>query len=147
VNKVILMGRLTRDPEIKYTQSSEPVAVVRFTLAVGRRFKRDGESDVDFINCVAFGKSGEFVSRYFKKGLMVGVVGRINTGSYERDGVKHYTTDIVVEEQYFAESKTSFEAHMSSSTQQSNVQAPAQDSQPEGFYSIDNDIEDDDLPF
>ena len=106
MNKVILMGRLTRDPEVRYSQGDSATAVARYTLAVDRRFKRDGEASADFINCVVFGKSAEFAERYFRQGLKVVVSGRIQTGSYtNRDGVKVYTTDVVVEDQEFAESK------------------------------------------
>lgn len=108
MNKVILMGRLTRDPEVRYTQGDNAMAIARYSLAVDRRFKRDGEPDADFINCVAFGKSGEFAEKYLKKGTKIAVVGRIQTGSYtNKDGQKVYTTDVVVEEQEFAESKNS----------------------------------------
>ena len=89
MNKVILMGRLTRDPEVRYTQGDNAMAIARYSLAVDRRFKRDGEPDADFINCVAFGKSGEFAEKYLKKGTKVAVVGRIQTGSYtNKDGQK-----------------------------------------------------------
>ena len=99
MNKVILMGRLTRDPEVRYSQGDSATAVARYTLAVDRRFKRDGEASADFINCVVFGKSAEFAERYFRQGLKVVVSGRIQTGSYtNRDGVKVYTTDVVVED-------------------------------------------------
>lgn len=103
MNKVILIGRLTRDPELRETQTT---SVCRYTLAVDRRFKRDGEPTADFISCVVFGKPAEFASKYFKKGLKVSVVGNLRTGSYtDNEGVKKYTTDVVVEEQYFVESK------------------------------------------
>ena len=104
MNKVILMGRLTRDPEVRYT-GGESSAVARYTLAVDRRFKKEGGDTADFIQCVAFGKSGEFAEKYFKKGTKVVVEGRIQTGSYEKDGQRIYTTDVVVEQQEFAESK------------------------------------------
>ena len=109
MNKVILMGRLTRDPEVRYTQGDNQMAIARYTLAVDRRFNRSGdENTADFIPCVAFGKSGEFAERYFRKGTKVVVTGRIQTGSYtNKDGVKVYTTDVVVEDQEFAESKNS----------------------------------------
>ena len=115
MNKVILMGRLTRDPEVRYSQGDSATAVARYTLAVDRRFKRDGEASADFINCVVFGKSAEFAERYFRQGLKVVVSGRIQTGSYtNRDGVKVYTTDVVVEDQEFAESKAASESSMGS---------------------------------
>lgn len=101
MNKCILMGRLTKNPEVRYTEKSTCVA--RYTLAVDRRFKRD---EADFINCVAFGKQGEFAEKYLKQGTKIVISGRIQTGSYtNRDGKKVYTTDVVVEEQDFAESK------------------------------------------
>lgn len=103
MNLVCLMGRLTRDPEIRTTEST---TIARYTLAVDRRFKKDGEQGADFINCVAFGKSAEFAEKYFQKGTKIAVTGRIQTGSYEKeDGTKVYTTDIIVDNQEFAESK------------------------------------------
>ena len=106
MNKVILMGRLTRDPEIRYSQGERSTAVARYSLAVNRTFKRDGDPDADFINCVAFGRQAEFAEKYFHKGIRIVITGRIQTGSYtNKDGVRVYTTDIVVEEQEFAESK------------------------------------------
>lgn len=141
MNKVILMGRLVRDPEVRYSQGKEPLAVARYTLAVNRRFKRQGEQDADFINCVAFGKPGEFAEKYFKKGQMVSVVGRLQVRSWDdNEGKKRYATDVVVEEQYFAESKASSEGHRDA--------APKQKEASEGFYPVDEeDVEDDDLPF
>ncbi|MDE7321762.1 MAG: single-stranded DNA-binding protein [Lachnospiraceae bacterium] len=107
MNKVILMGRLTRDPEVRYTQGDNQMAIARYTLAVDRRFNRgNDENTADFISCVAFGKSGEFAEKYLRKGTKIAVTGRIQTGSYtNKDGVKVYTTDVVVEDQEFAESK------------------------------------------
>ena len=109
MNKVILMGRLTKDPEVRYSQGETPMAVARYTLAVDRRFNRNGDDQsADFIGCVAFGRAGEFAEKYFRKGTKVAITGRIQTGSYtNKDGVKVYTTDVVVEEQEFAESKNS----------------------------------------
>lgn len=106
MNKVILMGRLTKDVEIRYQQGSDN-AVARFTLAVNRRFKnQNGDTEADFINCVAFGKTAEFVGKYFAQGNMLAVVGRIQTGSYtNKDGVKVYTTDVVVDEANFTGEK------------------------------------------
>ena len=111
MNKVILMGRLVRDPDTTYTNAADPLAISKFTLAVNKRFKRQGEADADFINCVSLGKAGEFVEKYFKKGQMVAVVGRLQVRSYDKDGEKRWVTEVVVEEQYFAESKASFESH------------------------------------
>jgi single-strand DNA-binding protein len=146
MNKVILMGRLVKDPEVRYSQSAEPVAVARYTLAVNRRFKRDGEPDADFINCVAFGKSGEFAEKYYKKGQLVSVVGKLQVRSWDdQNGQKRWSTDVIIEEQFFAESKGSAEAHTSSA---SRPQAPAiNQASAEGFYPIDESIEDEDLPF
>lgn len=106
MNKVILMGRLTRDPEVRYTQTSNTL-VASFSLAINRRFVRQGEErQADFINCVAWNKTGEFVSKYFRKGQQVGVIGRLQTRTWDDDkGQKHYITEVVVEETYFADSK------------------------------------------
>ena len=136
MNKVILMGRLTREPEVRYSQGAEPLAVARYTLAVNRRFKRKDEPEADFIPCVAFGKSGEFAEKHFKKGQMVSIVGRLQVRSWEdNEGKKRWTTEVIVEEQHFAESK--------------NSQPAAEQSKPaaDGFYPIDESVEDDDLPF
>lgn len=108
MNKVILMGRLTKDPDIRYTQGAEPMCIARYTLAVDRRFKRNNEDGADFIRCVAFGKDGEFAEKYFNQGKKIVVEGRIQTGSYENQkGDTVYTTDIIIEHQEFAESKGS----------------------------------------
>ena len=108
MNKVILIGRLTKDPEVRYSQGNTSTAIARYTLAVDRRFKKDNEPSADFINCVAFGKAAEFTEKYLTKGTKIAVTGRIQTGSYtNKDGQTVYTTDIVVEEQEFAESKGS----------------------------------------
>ena len=139
MNKVILMGRLTRHPEVRYSQGSEPVAVARYTLAVNRRFKRKDEPEADFIPCVAFGKIGEFAEKYFRKGQLVGVIGRLQVRSWEdKEGKKHWTTEVIIEEPHFAESKNS-----------SNAAAPKEGGQAaaDGFYPIDESVEDDDLPF
>lgn len=140
MNKVILMGRLTRDPEVRYSQSSEPVAVARYTLAVNRRFKRKDEPEADFIPCVALGKSGEFAEEYFRKGQLVGVIGRLQVRSWEdKEGKKHRTTEVIIEEQHFAESKKDTGEGKAA---KEDGQAPA-----DGFYPIDESVEDDDLPF
>ena len=100
MNKVVLMGRLTRDPDVRYSQGETPLAIARYTLAVDRRFKRNGEQDADFINCVAFGRTAEFAEKYLKQGTKMVVSGRIQTGSYtNRDGVKVYTTEVVIEDE------------------------------------------------
>ena len=146
MNKVILMGRLTRDPEVRYSQGDNASAVARYTLAVDRRFKRDGEQSTDFINCVAFGRTAEFAERYLRQGTKLVVTGRIQTGSYtNRDGVKVYTTDIVVEEQEFAESKAAAGSAPASNYQASPVPAPSTDIG-DGFMNIPDGI-DEELPF
>lgn len=135
MNKVELIGRLTKEPEIRYSQAAEPMAIARYTLAVDRRFKKDGEATADFINCVAFGKLGEFAEKYLHKGVKIAVSGRIQTGSYtNKDGQKVYTTDVVVEEQEFCESK--------SSNQQDKTK-PVDD----GFMEVPTDLSGEDLPF
>lgn len=139
MNKVILMGRLTREPEVRYSNGAEPLAVARYTLAVNRRFKRKDEQEADFIPCVAFGKSGEFAEKYFRKGQMVSIVGRLQVRSWEdNEGKKRWTTEVIVEEQYFAESKKNSNA----AAPKEGGQAPA-----DGFYPIDESVEDEDLPF
>ena len=149
MNKVVLMGRLTRDPEVRYSQGENPLAIARFTLAVDRRFRRDGEQTADFINCVVFGRSAEFAEKYFRQGMRVSVSGRIQTGSYtNRDGVKVYTTEVVVEEQEFAESKASSEANAGYNAPASNPTpgpAPSADAG-DGFMNIPDGI-DEELPF
>ena len=107
MNKVILMGRLTRDPEVRYSQGEQPLAIARYSIAVDRRGRNSADgATADFINCVAFGKQGEFAEKYLHKGTKIAIIGRIQTGSYtNKDGVKVYTTDVVVEEHEFAESK------------------------------------------
>lgn len=155
MNKVILMGRLTRDPEVRYSQGESPLAIARYTLAVDRRFNRNGDdATADFINCVAFGKSGEFAERYLRKGTKIAVTGRIQTGSYtNKDGVKVYTTEVIVEDQEFAESKSEFEANRGSyqqnSYQQNSYQQPAPSPGADvgdGFMNIPDGIEEE-LPF
>lgn len=107
MNKVVLMGRLTTDPEVRYSQQNPPQAFARYTLAVDRRYKRDGDDNADFISCVCFGKSAEFAEKYFCKGLKIAITGRIQTGSYvNKDNQKVYTTDVIVEDQEFAGSKS-----------------------------------------
>lgn len=152
MNKVILMGRLVRAPEVRYSQGAEPIAVARYNLAVNRRFKRKDEPEADFIPCVAFGKAGEFAEKYFKKGQLVSIVGRLQVRSWDKDGERRWTTEVIVEEQYFAESKK--ENGESKPAEQSRPAAaqekPAKQmglAEQEGFYPIDESIEDDDLPF
>ena len=146
MNKVVLMGRLVRDPDIRYSNGKNEMAIARFTLAVDRRFKRDGEQNADFINCISFGKSAEFAEKYLKKGIKLVVTGRIQTGSHtNRDGNKVYTTDVVVEEQEFAESKKVSEAN-SGSGQNCRQSAGYPEPGSNGFMNIPDGI-DEELPF
>ena len=151
MNKVVLMGRLTRDPDVRYSQGETPLAIARYTLAVDRRFKRNGEQDADFINCVAFGRTAEFAEKYLKQGTKMVVSGRIQTGSYtNRDGVKVYTTEVVVENQEFAESKAVSDANAGSFRAAAPSPAPAPatpvSDAGDGFMNIPDGI-DEELPF
>lgn len=102
MNKIILIGRLTKDPELTYTNGAEPFAIAKYTLAVARKYKKQGEVDADFINCVAFGKTGEFAEKYLEKGKMISITGRLQVKSYEdKDGIKKWSTDVIVEEHFF----------------------------------------------
>ena len=143
MNKVQLVGRLTRDPEIRYSQGENATATARFSVAVNRRFKNsEGNYDADFINCVAFGKSAEFVEKYFKKGMAIGLTGRIQTGSYtNKDGQKVYTTDVVVEETEFVESKGA------SSADNSNTSCTAPSAANNNDFMGIPDGVDEELPF
>ena len=145
MNKVILMGRLTRDPEVRYSQGEQATAIARYPLAVDRRFRREGDQQTaDFIGCVAFGRQGEFAEKYLRKGTKIAITGRIQTGSYtNKDGQKVYTTDVVVEEQEFAESKAASEGN--------GGLTPADRPSPsvaagDGFMNIPDGI-DEELPF
>lgn len=153
MNKVILMGRLTRDPEVRYSAGDNSMAIARYTLAVDRRVRRDGENNADFIGCVAFGRSAEFAEKYLRKGTKIAVTGRIQTGSYtNRDGQKVYTTDVVVEDQEFAESKAAAaESGMTWQAAPSPMAAapmpsPSQVASADGFMNIPDGI-DEELPF
>ncbi len=145
MNKVILMGRLTRDPEVRYSQAEQSIAIARYTLAVDRRFRRDGDQQTaDFISCVAFGRQGEFAEKYLRKGLKIAVTGRIQTGSYtNREGQKVYTTEVVVEDHEFAESKAASEGNTGFvPMDRPSPSAAAGD----GFMNIPDGI-DEELPF
>ena len=143
MNKVILMGRLTRDPEVRYGAGENSTAVARYTIAVDRRFKRDGEQSADFIGCVAFGRNAEFAEKYLRQGTKIVLTGRIQTGSYtNRDGQKVYTTDIVVEEQEFAESKSA----AGNGDQGNDIRPSSSASDVDGFMNIPDGINDR-LPF
>ena len=136
MNKVILLGRLTRDPDVRYSSGPDPKAVARYTLAVDRRFKQEGQQNTDFISCVAFGRQAEFAEKYLRKGTKIALTGRIQTGSYtNREGNKVYTTDVVIEEQEFAESKSN----------ETRTQ-PAHSEIGDGFMEIPNGI-DEEIPF
>ncbi len=134
MNKTLLIGRTTKDPDIRYTQSEQPMTIARFNLAVDRRFKKDGEQSADFISCVAFGKTAEFIEKYVFKGTKIAVEGRIQTGSYtNNDGNKVYTTDVVVEQVEFAGSKTDSK----SAAKESN----------DDFMNVADGLDDEGLPF
>ncbi len=138
MNRVILMGRLTADPQVQYSSSNQNMAIARYTLAVDRRMakKEDGKQDTDFINCVTFGKSAEFAEKYFHKGQRVLIEGRIQTSSYnDKDGNRKYTTNVVIDSQEFADSK------QGSSSQSNN------DSAMDGFENIPEEIDTEELPF
>lgn len=138
MNKVELVGRLVADPEVRYTSGESPMAVARFRVACDRRIKKDGEQSADFISCVCFGKTAEFIERYFNKGMKIGLTGRIQTGSYQnKDGGTVYTTDVLAEEVEFVESK-----------RDGNASAPVQSNNTsnDGFMNIPDNI-DEDLPF
>ncbi len=167
MNKVILMGRLTRDPDIRSSQSENAVTVARFTIAVDRRYRRDADQSADFISCVAFGRTADFFEKYVKQGTKVCVEGRIQTGSYtNRDGQKVYTTDVVVENVEFAESKNTQTGAPAVQPQSAPAQdqyrtpqpqpqsapadfmnAPSAEAAIEGFMSIPDGLEDEGLPF
>ena len=145
MNKVILMGRLTRDPDIRYSTGESATAVARYTLAVDRRFRRDGEQTADFIGCVAFGRNAEFAEKYLHQGTKIVAVGRIQTGSYtNRDGQKVYTTDVVVEEQEFAESKNASQNNGGGGFAPADRPSPSDAG--DGFMNIPEGI-DEELPF
>ena len=149
MNKVILIGRLTRDPEVRWTQGQEQKATGRFTLAVDRRFRTDNGPTADFISCVVFGKTAEFVEKYLRQGIKVAVTGRIQTGSYtNREGQKVYTTDVVVEEMEFAESKAANEQHTDPQPVNRTPAAgvPQATVGADGFMNIPDGI-DEELPF
>ena len=171
MNKVMLMGRLTRDPEIRYSNAAEPLAIARYSLAVDRPISRErrerGDQSVDFINCTAFGRSAEFVEKYFRKGLMVGIVGRIQVRSYDDNtGQKRWATEVVTDEHFFGESRASFESRGQGHDggQNYNYQGqgqnqapshgggyspPAQQQPPaDNFFEVDSGgLDDNDLPF
>lgn len=153
MNKVILMGRLTRDPDIRYTQGDNSMAIARYTIAVDRRMRRDaaeGQQTADFIGCVAFGRQAEFAERYLHQGTKIIATGRIQTGSYvNKDGQKIYTTDVVIEDQEFAESKAAQEGRGTGSSFGGGSSAGSDFGSPvgDGFMNIPDGVEDEGLPF
>lgn len=146
MNKVIIMGRLTRDPEVRYSTGERSMAIARYTLAVDRRYRRngaEGEQTADFIPCVAFDRAGEFAEKYFHQGMRVLVTGRIQTGSYtNKEGQRVYTTDIIVEDQEFADSKGSSDGGYNNTSKPTPSEANA-----DGFMNIPDGVEDEGLPF
>lgn len=147
MNKVILMGRLTRDPEVRYSSGENALAIARYTLAVDRRFHKDNEASADFIGCVSFGKGGEFAEKYLRQGTKIVVTGRIQTGSYtNREGQKVYTTEIVVEDQEFAESKAASQNNSQTSAGSRQQPPPPMPTDKDGFMQIPDGI-DEELPF
>lgn len=167
LNKVILAGRLTRDPEVRYAQSGsgETFATARYTLAVNRDFKRNGEDEADFINCSVTGKRAEFAEKFLTKGKLIAVCGRLQVRTYEQNGQRQWITEVVVDEHHFLESKAASEAHAASSgayggasgaygggydnAAHSQTPAPVKKPQgePDGFFAIDESLDDEDLPF
>lgn len=146
MNKVILMGRLTKDPEIIYTGTGEPIAIARYTIAVNRPYKKDGQAQADFINVVSYRKAAEFIEKYFKKGQMIAIVGRLQVRSWDdSEGKRHWSTEVITDEIHFAGGKNEngSEPQTAPAAPQSGVYPPADD----GFYPVDPSIEDDDLPF
>lgn len=144
MNKVYLIGRPTRDPEVRYSQGENAMAIARYTLAVDRKYNRNNdEQSADFINCVAFGRNGEFAEKYLRKGIKIAVVGHIQTGSYtNKDGIRVYTTDVVVDEHEFVESKNNSSNNAALSSDSTSSYDPAGD----GFMNIPDGI-DEELPF
>jgi len=154
MNKVILVGRLTKDPEIRYSQTGETMAIAHYTVAVNRRYRRDNEPEADFIPCVSFGKAAEFMEKYFKKGMQIGITGRLQIRSWEdpQTNQRRWQTEVIVEEQEFTESRAAFEARGSGGApRQPAPQQQQQQSQnayePDGFSAIADTIDEDDLPF
>lgn len=135
MNKVILLGRLTKDPEVRYSQSANPIAIARYTLAVNRSHKREGQPDADFINIVAFAKKAEFAQKHFRKGQQVAIVGQVRSRTWDDDqGQRHWVIEVVVSEQHFAGDKK-------------GESTGAEGGEPNGFYPIEEGTEDSDLPF
>ena len=136
MNEVILMGRITKDLELRYTQGTEPIAVLKFNIAVARKFKKENENNADFINCVAFGKTAEFISKYFVKGKLIAIIGEIRVNHFEKDGAKLKSTEILVENVEFCGDRDNKKNDFSNFN-----------TNDESFYSIEKNVEDDELPF
>lgn len=147
MNKVILMGRLTSDQKMDWTRSEDSKQYATYTLAVNRRFKKNGQADIDFISCIAWGAMAEFAEKYMKKGVMFAVVGRLNVRSWEKDGERHWTTTVVVENCYFTGSKRDAESKPAQSKPAAQTGKQMGLAEQEGFYPIEETLEDDDLPF
>jgi len=154
MNKVMLIGRLTKDPEVRYTASAEPLCICKYTLAVNRRFKREGEPDADFFNCVAMGKPGEFAEKFFKKGQQVALQGRIQIRTYDKDGQRQWITEIIIEEQFFADSKRDGgggsqpgDNTLDYYAQSASIAPSKKKAADEPFFSMDEPIDDSGLPF
>lgn len=153
MNKVILMGRLTKDPEIRYTGTGEPIAIARYTIAVNRPYKKDGQTQVDFINIVSYRKAAEFIEKYFKKGQMIAIVGRLQVRSWDNsEGKRHWVTEVVTDEIHFAGGKNengsaTQAAPLAPQTAPAAPQSVVYPTAASGFYPVDESIEDDDLPF
>ncbi len=147
MNRVVLMGRLVRDPDVRYTQGQQPMCIARYTLAVDRRGrKEEGQQTADFISCIAFGKSGEFVEKYLHKGVKICVEGHIQTGSYnDKDGNKRYTTDVVVDAHEFCESKAANDVAQNTAPAP-QAAANSQQNALDSFMQIPDDLEEE-LPF
>ena len=149
MNKIILMGRLTKDPEIRYTGTGEPIAIARYTIAVSRPYKKDGQTQADFINVVSYRKAAEFIEKYFKKGQMIAIVGRLQVRSWDdSEGKRHWSTEVITDEIHFTGGNN--EATQAAAAQQTAQAAPQSGVYPpadSGFYPVDPSIEDDDLPF
>ncbi len=147
MNKVILMGRLTSDPKMDWTRSEDSKQYATYTLAVNRRFKKNGQADTDFISCIAWGAMAEFAEKFMKKGAMFAVEGRLNVRSWEKDGERHWATTVIVEECFFTGGKKDAESKPVQSKPAAQTGKQMGLAEQEGFYPIEETLEDDDLPF
>ena len=151
MNTVQLIGRLTRAPEVRYSQGTIPLAVARYTLAVNRAVKKDNEHpEADFISCVAFGKNGEFAEKWLKKGMRIGIEGRIQTGTFtDKDGIKRKSFDVIVNKHHFCDSSSTVENGSAGGREDKGAAGTSMGSQPamDGFYEVNENMDDDDSPF